>query len=99
MNVWRKGRKVDRNFIANVCSGDIDHDGFDLSLIIKDAHAVNAVKDTIRSNWKVFYQNFIEKMMTEDGMEHYPEMSYHTAMSYADSSLNDSFQKVPLIVE
>jgi hypothetical protein len=55
MNVWRKGRKVDRNFIANVCSGDIDHDGFDLSLIIKDAHAVNAVKDTIRSNWKVFY--------------------------------------------
>jgi hypothetical protein len=38
-------------------------------------------------------------MMTEDGMEHYPEMSYHTAMSYADSSINDKFSKVPLIVE
>jgi len=30
-------------------------------------------------------------MMTEDGVEHYPEMSYHTAMSYADEASKGSF--------
>jgi hypothetical protein len=53
----------------------------------------------IRTNWKVFYLNFIEKMISENGINSYPDMNYHSAMSYADSDLNDAFTKVPLIVE
>ena len=38
-------------------------------------------------------------MINEQGLESYPDMNYHTAMSYANSELNDAFTKVPLIVE
>jgi hypothetical protein len=72
---------------------------FDLSLIIKQPNAVNVTKDLVRTNWEVFYQNFIEKMISPQGMESYPEMNYFTAMSYADSDLNKGFDKVPLIIE
>lgn len=53
----------------------------------------------VRTNWLIFYLNFIEKMITEEGLESYPEMNYQNAMSYANSELNDAFSKVPLIVE
>ena len=36
MNVWRKAQKEDNNFCKQVCSDDIDHDLFDLTLIIKE---------------------------------------------------------------
>jgi len=72
---------------------------FDLSLIIKDEHAVNVVKDMVRTNWLVFYLNFIEKMISETGIESYPDMNYHTAMSYANSDNAEAFSKVPLIIE
>jgi len=53
----------------------------------------------VRTNWKVFYLNFIEKMISEQGLESYPEMNYQTALSYADSEINKGFEKVPLMVE
>ena len=54
----------------------------------------------IRTNWKVFYLNFIEKMISLEGLETYPVMSYQTAMNYGrDSEMKESFSKVPLIIE
>ena len=99
MNMWRKSEKRDKNCLAAVASQDLDHDLFDLSSIIKDPHAVNLVKDVIRANWHVFYVNFMEKMTTQAGMDSYPVMIYNTAMSYADSRVNDAFSKVPIIKE
>ena len=86
MNVWRKTQKEDKSYTKQVCSNDIDHDLFDLTLIIKDDKAINVVKDMIKTNWIVFYVNFIEKMMNPLGLEHYPEMHYQNAMSYADTN-------------
>ena len=99
MNMWRKSEKRDKNCLAAVASQDLDHDLFDLSSIIKDPHAVNLVKDVIRANWNVFYVNFMEKMTTQAGMDSYPVMIYNTAMSYADSRVNDAFSKVLIIKE
>jgi uncharacterized membrane protein len=53
----------------------------------------------IKSNWKIFYQNFVEKMVSEDGFECYPEMNYQVMMGYADSEQNKGFGKVPLMIE
>ena len=53
----------------------------------------------VRTNWNVFYVNFIEKMISVEGIETYPEMNYLTAMSYANSDVNKGFEKVPLIIE
>ena len=60
---------------------------------------IDAVKDVIRNNWQIFYVNFIEKMMTYDGMESYPDMSYKTAMSYSEAKVADACNKVPIIPE
>jgi len=38
-------------------------------------------------------------MTTAAGMESYPVMIYNTAMSYADSRVNEAFTKVPIIKE
>ena len=38
----------------------------------------------IKSNWKIFYQNFVELLASKEGCESYPEMNYRCMMSYAD---------------
>jgi len=38
-------------------------------------------------------------MTSQAGMDSYPVMIYNTAMSYADSKVNESFSKVPIIKE
>jgi hypothetical protein len=60
---------------------------------------VNVVKDMVRTNWKCFYINFIEKLVTVHGFETYPEMNYQSAISYAEHELKKGFEKVPLKVE
>ena len=48
MNMWRKGKKEDKNAMLQVASNDIDHPLFELSAMIKDLKEVSAVKDVIR---------------------------------------------------
>jgi len=79
-----------------VCAQDIDRESFDLSLIIKEPHNVNVVKDMVRTNWMCFYVNFIEKMVTVHGFETYPEMNYLNAMSFHEHDSKPGFDKVPL---
>jgi hypothetical protein len=38
-------------------------------------------------------------MISEQGIESYPEMNYLTAMSYSDNEVNKGFEKVPLLIE
>ena len=38
-------------------------------------------------------------MMTDAGIESYPDMSYKTAMSYSEAKVADAFNKVPIIPE
>ena len=72
MNVWRQCQVEDKKFDLDTCSQDIDQVMFDLTPIIRDPNEQIRAKDIIRSNFRMFQINFIEKMIGELGLDSYP---------------------------
>jgi hypothetical protein len=62
----------DKKFDQQTCHRDIDQEEFDLSPVIKDENEIHKTKDVIRSHYRMFHVNFIEKMIGQEGFDSYP---------------------------
>ena len=51
LNVWRACKKENNDELMRCCTNDIEHEGFNLGLVIRDSEELKRVKNTIRLNY------------------------------------------------